>query len=309
MAAAHDDETPQSVIDEVDMARYTKFFETIKGMLPDGQYCLQYYFVKRDELPLLKKQLDEKQKENKDDNNFIMKLAEQKKIDDYGYSENRTSLPVPEEYIKYKQIEKEFADLLIKQLILPHDIKHTDLERRLIIISDKDEDVFNKPAPILHREFEPSQDKFTYLVLYCNKIKNCDSDTSGTGIGFIDKAGKKQYFILPMVEGLILVLRDKCIAHHTPNITPKDKGNPIYRELIRQYLGTVFEESIAPSLHTPEGIEGFEKLIKSGDVNIVKSREEYLTKPGDSIIKKKVSPPPVIDGGYKYHQYWIHYCY
>ena len=60
-----------------------------------------------------------------------------------------------------------------------------------------------------HREFSYSE-KGTFNVLYYNKVENCLKEYSGTGIIFWNDTEKKcETIIFPIIERLVIVLRDK----------------------------------------------------------------------------------------------------
>jgi hypothetical protein len=187
--------------------------ENIKDQLSTtDDNCFQYYFVKKNELLLLKQEINKIPKE---------------KFNDLHFDQDITS----------DKVEKEFNDLIDCNFNFIDGLnangESTKLQIRNIIIN-KDE---HNASYILHQDFNNQCEKHMFNILYYVNIVNCDLLHCGTGIVFIDKHGKRQYDILPVYPGLIIVLRDKCMFHHTPKLEPQDKGKPIIRTLIRKYVG------------------------------------------------------------------------
>lgn len=173
--------------------------------------CLQYYFVKDQDLPLLKAKINEIPK---------------KKFNDLNFRENISTVEIEQEFNKLLDSKFTFIDGL-------NATDSTDLQLRNILINgDKHNASYD-----LHQDFNKHYEKFMFNILYYYNIDNCKLDECGTGIVFIDKKGRKRYEILPVYPGLILVLRDKCMFHHTPNIKPYDDEKPIIRTLLRKYVG------------------------------------------------------------------------
>ena len=203
------------------IAEATAKLERIKFILPPG--CLEYCFVDDSELAHLKEYVS-----SFDDKDFKTELS----IDELKL----------EEYIAFMKLHfgSEGRNILTNDIIdsLRTRGLNNILDRRSIYISP---DISNQSS-ILHREFPTSFDKYTHNLLYYYKVKNCDYMNGGTGIIFFDDCGNKSYEILPIVPGLILVLRDTCMYHHTPKLVPVDKEKPIIRTLIRRYLGVTREE-------------------------------------------------------------------
>lgn len=174
--------------------------------------CFQYYFVKETDLPLLKQKINDIPKE--DFNNLSF------------YSD-----------ISTPEIEDEFNELINSNFNFVEGLNATNESTRLQmrnIIINKDE---HNASYVLHQDFNNAFEQNMFNILYYYNIDNCDLEQCGTGVVFIDKFGKRNYEILPVYPGLILVLRDKCMFHHTPNIEPTDKDKPIIRTLIRKYVG------------------------------------------------------------------------
>jgi hypothetical protein len=231
----------QYSIPDSDVKRYTDYLDKIKSLFQDED-CLQYYIVKKYELLELKKEVDEK----------LNILEIEKNQGKYSLAEQI----YPKEIVEYLCI-------LNEHFTFDNSIKwggwlHL---RDASIISGK-----KIGSSVLHREFNMWDASSKYNMLYYHKIKNCNLDISGTGIGFIDKFGKKQYFILPAFEGLMIILRDKCMVHNTPNIVPIDLEKPITRILMRDYIGIILEESY---FDERKNIDEFEELIKNGMVKTI----------------------------------------
>jgi hypothetical protein len=188
--------------------------ESIKDLISlSDDNCFQYYFVKDDELTLLKTKIHEIPKH---------KFSELKKL---SYID-----------ISTPKIEEEFNELIDSKFKFIEGLtanESTDIQFRNIIINKDD----HNASYGLHQEFNNFSERNMFSILYYFNIDNCDLSQCGTGIVFIDKFGKRRYEILPVYPGLIIVLRDKCMFHHTPNIKPIDESKPIIRTLIRKYIG------------------------------------------------------------------------
>ena len=186
--------------------------ESIKDLISlSDDNCFQYYFVKDDELTLLKTKIHE--------------IPKHKFSDIHSYID-----------ISTPKIEKEFIELIDSKFKFVEGLtadESTNLQLRNIIINRDD----HNASYNLHQEFNNACERNMFSILYYFDIDNCDLSECGTGIVFIDKFGKRRYEILPVYPGLIIVLRDKCMFHHTPNIKPLDESKPIIRTLIRKYVG------------------------------------------------------------------------
>lgn len=177
----------------------------------------EYCFVDETDLLLLKLLLNQKHLEEKESKKLERSLVH--------YNENE---PIVEEYKKF--LKSKFSPTITSLL----DMKMVMLHRLNIYI-----DGMNKnTASDLHREFGPGSGDYAYNLIYYYKVENCDPMTSGTGVAFLDNTGKKHYLVLPAIEGLMIIVRDKCMLHHTPKLTALDSSQPIIRTLIRDYIGT-----------------------------------------------------------------------
>jgi hypothetical protein len=233
-------------IPDSDVKRYTDYLDKIKSLFQDDD-CLQYYVVKNDELLELKKEIDERHKD-------IME-------------EEIYTLYIFKHISEYLCIVNEQFTITINNnplTLLGAGYLHV---RDTSIISGQKID-----TSVLHREFSIWDVSRKYNMLYYHKIENCDLDISGTGIGFIDKNGNKQYFILPAFEGLMIIMRDKCMIHNTPNIEPIDPKKPITRILMRDYIGSPLEVSY---FDQEKYIDEFEELIKKGIVKVNTIHTEF----------------------------------
>jgi len=229
----------QYSIPDSDVKRYTDYLDKIRCLFQDED-CLQYYVVKNDELLEIKKEIEKNQNIN------------QMFIRDGNYT---------------KILHKNFTRKeIVEHKGMPH--------RKIINIYPEHMNMKNTSSPKLHRDFEKFSAPNKYNMLYYHKIENCDPDISGTGIGFIDTNGNKQYFILPAFEGLMIIMRDKCMVHNTPNIEPIDPKKPITRILMRDYIGSPLEVSY---FDEQKNKDEFEELIKNG---IVKVNTIYTEFPG-----------------------------
>lgn len=186
---------------------------SIQELLNTGTNCFQFYFVKDNELPLLKNTISKIPK--KDFNDLNLDLAVE---------------------ISTAKIETEFNKLISENFSFIDGLnieESTDLQLRNIVINKNNDNASYE----LHQDFNNDYEKYMFNILYYYNIDNCDMNQCGTGIVFIDKFGKRNYEILPVYPGLIIVLRDTCIFHHTPSIVPIDNTKPIIRTLLRKYVG------------------------------------------------------------------------
>ena len=168
--------------------------------------CINYHFVQDDELPLLKQKMSE-----------------------YDFSKDR--------YIDLSNVTDEYHKLMSDKFNFINGKNLGRFDVRNIIINS---DGSNNASLELHQDFKSrAEDRFATEgvnnILYYYHVENCNYMTSGTGIFFIDNKGVRRYEILPIYPGLIVVLRDKCMFHNTPKITPIDPTKPIVRTIIRMY--------------------------------------------------------------------------
>lgn len=250
--------------------------------------CFQYYFVKDDELRYLKADINQISKKNLSDLNYWHNFP--------------------------KFLEEEFNELIDSNFNFIDGLKasteSTPLSLKNIIIKGDEHNASYE----LHQDFNNFFEKYMFNILYYYKIDNCDLDQCGTGIVFIDKNGKRRYEILPVYPGLIIVLRDKCMFHHTPNIKPINEHKPIIRTMIRKYVGFDRYENdknrLLQSIHLDKTIINKniknleEKIRETQDEDLIASYNDQLKKLHEEYIKinEKEYNKMIFKTNHKYYQ-------
>jgi len=233
-----------------------KLIEIKESLSATDDNCFQYYFVNDDDLPLLKAKINEIPKD---------------KFNDLNLSKNISTVETELEFNTLINSKFTFIDGLNVS-----DKTSTGLQFRNILIKGSEHNASYK----LHQDFNNYGEKFMFNILYYYNIDNCNLEECGTGIVFIDKKGKRRYEILPVYPGLIIVLRDKCMFHHTPKIKPNNDQKPIIRTLIRKYVGFNRYENDKNTLLqsiTPEYLDKtiIDKKIKEIEKQMKEYEDEY----------------------------------
>jgi hypothetical protein len=69
--------------------------------------------------------------------------------------------------------------------------------------------------------------------LYYHKLENCEISSSGTDIAYIDESGNIVIINLPIIEDIIILLKDSCFVHKSPIIKLIDTTKDANRTLIQ----------------------------------------------------------------------------
>lgn len=91
-------------------------------------------------------------------------------------------------------------------------------------------------SSIWHQDTDTFQETF-YNVLYYMKIENMEYNC-GTDIAYKDGTGKIVIKKLPVLEGLIIIMRDDCIGHKSPVLRLLNDREDGHRMIMRTYIRT-----------------------------------------------------------------------
>jgi hypothetical protein len=100
----------------------------------------------------------------------------------------------------------------------------------------------NSSSTMWHQDTETYNTTY-YNILYYLTIENCRLDC-GTDIAFRDTNSEIITIKLPIMEGLIIAIKDDCFSHKSPVITLLEPEKPGSRLIIRTYAGHQHGEDI-----------------------------------------------------------------
>jgi hypothetical protein len=209
--------------------------ETIKRQLPDG--CINYGFIELD--------------------------LHQRILSEYNSEKNIYFL----NELSNRALNEEYCEFLNTNLF--NGIYRTDqigTQIREIIIDYKN--MSTNASTEWHQDGEYISSTL-YNILYYLKIENCRHDC-GTEIAFKKLDSEIVIIKLPIMEGLIIALKDDCFSHKSPVISLIDTEQTGSRTIVRSYI------------RLPDSDE----IIERNNITIRELSEELNTKKLEDCLKK-----------------------
>ena len=130
-----------------------------------------------------------------------------------------------------------------------HIVEHSTYPRKIIIRSNPElitPDMPNSSATQWHNEvgdeFGDNSNTFNNIIYYY-KLENCKLDC-GTDIAFKKEDSSIEIIRLPVIEGLIISIKDDCVVHKSPVITLINPEKDSTRILIRTFSNITFSDDI-----------------------------------------------------------------
>jgi len=139
---------------------------------------------------------------------------------------------------QYSESQQDNRDLnttyekYLHDIFFPDESVHMNTNSRLILTSYAN--FLDNSSSVLWHQDSEYRDATFYNILYYLTLENCRLDC-GTEIAFRNSNSEIITIKLPIIEGLILALKDDCFSHKSPVISLIDHNKVGKRLLIRTY--------------------------------------------------------------------------